>query len=665
MERLMKIRLKNSIIFIVVLFILTNNTLFNSGCKSELNRSTDETGSERGSGIVITYEEIVEHIRKFNVAGYWNFNEIIDGKILDISGNDNDAILNNNGVLAQGLREKGLKLNEDETVIIRENKPLSGFKEMTINFWIKLDDMPERNIMILAKDLQPPFEYRVLVEGMNFSGHAVMNPSGGDWYQGTNIRFWDTEIIENLTDRWIMLTIVYDGEYIYTYSDGVLNDISISLSGNLRKTGSPLYIGRNLQDRIDGFNGTIDELVILEDSLTHKEIFELYCIYTNQEFSEESFNQKFGVVTKRDQVDEDYQIAVYYFPQWHVDEKNNGMFGHGWTEWEGIKNARPRFEGHKQPKVPLWGYEDEADPVVMERKINAAYDSGIDAFKYCWYWNDSGPFLHRALEEGYMNAKNNDKVKFAVMWANHDHFTGTGVVTEETFRTMTDYIIENYFTHPSYWRIDGKPYFSIYLMFTLVESFGSVEKTAQALEDFRNRARDAGIGEIHINVVEFGARFTANIKGEVTNLQDYLTTLNIDSVTSYVWIHHTTFNTFPDQNYADFRDASIKQEERLGKIYHWLPYFPNVTMGWDSSPRTPQNVPYENKGYPSTSITVDNTPEEFKIALQKVKDMIDSGKTSRKIITINAWNEWGEGSFIEPELEYGMGYLDAIKDVFR
>ena len=72
-----------------------------------------------------------------------------------------------------------------------------------------------------------------------------------------------------------------------------------------------------------------------------------------------------------------YEIGVYYFPNWHPDARNEALHGKGWTEWDILKGARPHFPGHKQPKVPLWGYEDESKPEVMEKKIAAALEYGI------------------------------------------------------------------------------------------------------------------------------------------------------------------------------------------------------------------------------------------------------------------------------------------------
>ena len=79
-----------------------------------------------------------------------------------------------------------------------------------------------------------------------------------------------------------------------------------------------------------------------------------------------------------------YQVAVYYFPNYHADRRNEEWHGKGWTEWELVKAAKPRFDGHQQPKVPLWGYEDESKPEAMQRKIDAAADHGVSAFIFDW-----------------------------------------------------------------------------------------------------------------------------------------------------------------------------------------------------------------------------------------------------------------------------------------
>ena len=114
-------------------------------------------------------------------------------------------------------------------------------------------------------------------------------------------------------------------------------------------------------------------------------------------------------------------VAAYYFPNYHTgDPRNELNMGVNWSEWELVKAAQPRFPNHHQPNVPLWGYVDEKDPQVMALKIDAAADNGIDCFIFDWYMYEDGPFLNRCIDEGFLNAPNNRKIQFALMWANHD-----------------------------------------------------------------------------------------------------------------------------------------------------------------------------------------------------------------------------------------------------
>src|ERR1035437_6645719 len=117
----------------------------------------------------------------------------------------------------------------------------------------------------------------------------------------------------------------------------------------------------------------------------------------------------------------DYTLAAYYYPGYHPDKKDDKWHGKGWTEWELHKRGEQRFKGHYIGQ-PLWGYEDESDTRAHEKKLKAAADYGIDVMLYDWYWYDDGLFIEKALENGYLKARNNDKVKFAVMWAGHTWF---------------------------------------------------------------------------------------------------------------------------------------------------------------------------------------------------------------------------------------------------
>lgn len=262
------------------------------------------------------------------------------------------------------------------------------------------------------------------------------------------------------------------------------------------------------------------------------------------------------------------------------------------------------------------------------------------------------------------------------MWANHDwvdihpaqrslskgiNTLAYGRISSDAFYKATEHMISHYFCHPSYWRIDGAAYLSIYMIAGLVQGLGSVKETRKILDQLRERVRQAGCGELHLNAVVWGQQI---LPGETkpADMNQLLADLGFDSVTSYVWVHHQGIKNFPQTDYAEYMKENIKDFQRFTDKYQ-LPYYPNVTMGWDPSPRTIQTDAYDELGYPFTATLQNNTPQNFKSALQAAKDFLDKRNTA-KILTINAWNEWTEGSYIEPDTQFGYGYLEAIRDVF-
>jgi hypothetical protein len=369
-------------------------------------------------------------------------------------------------------------------------------------------------------------------------------------------------------------------------------------------------------------------------------------------------------------------VVSYYFGNYHPgDPRNTKLKGKDWSEWELIKAARPRFPGHQQPKVPLWGYADESDPKAMAQKIAAAADHGIDAFIFDWYYYNDGPFLNRPIDLGFLLATNHQRLKFAFMWANHDwleiqpYKRGTppkllfpGKVTPAGFERICDHLIKDYFQHPFYWRIDGRPYFSFYELTKLLESFGSVEATRAALDQFRAKARVAGLPGLHLNAVVWGQPILPG-ENKPTDAAKLVRDLGFDSVTSYVWVHHVPLpGQVTDYNFA--RDEYFKYWDRAEKLFG-VPYFPNVSMGWDPSPRAAQEDEFGNFGYPFTNTIGQNTPENFRIALEKTKQRLLAQPGGPRILTINCWNEWTEGSYLEPDTVNGLSYLEAVRDVFR
>lgn len=366
------------------------------------------------------------------------------------------------------------------------------------------------------------------------------------------------------------------------------------------------------------------------------------------------------------------QLAAYYFPNYHADPLNEARHGAGWTEWRLLQCARPRFPGHLQPKMPLWGYEDESDPKVMEKKARTAAEYGLSAFIFDWYWYEEGCFLSGGLEKGFFGGGAGKYLPFALMWANHDwtdifpkkiHKPGEllykGQISREKGYEAFDYISEKYFSRGDYWKVNGGFYFSVYELAGFIRTFGGLEGAKKAIEYFRGAA--AKYGRIHLNCIYYE---TPILQGEAA-YRDFNKTVNylgFDSVTGYTWLHHHA----TDKLLFDYKELAEMSLNDYGafKNMFTLPYYPNVSAGWDSSPRTVQSDTYGNyEEYPFSSVVTGNTPEAFGRALRRTYELVKNA-SGAKVITLNAWNEWSEGSYIEPDTRYGYAYLEEIGKIF-
>jgi len=365
----------------------------------------------------------------------------------------------------------------------------------------------------------------------------------------------------------------------------------------------------------------------------------------------------------------DYYVAAYVWPSRQNDERGRKLlWGEGIGEWEMVRKGDPRFEGHYQPRVPLWGYEMDNDPVAVEKKIDAATDHGVNVFIYDWYWYDGKPFLESALDDGFLKAPNNEKMKFYIMWANHDvpgnmwnHYRyksdsliWTGLVDRENFEIIVDRVIRQYFVRPNYFKIDDMPVFSIFSLSNLVRSFNGLKGTRDALDYMREEVRKAGFPGLHIQVVGWSSdgipTLTWGPENKGKGVNEMVDALGINSVTIYNWVA-----TGLDEDYLVWAENAMRVRERWDSLLD-IPYFPLVSVGWDNTPR------YPAEGRESV-VHMNNTPESFAAYLQKTKEYVDNHPGQPELILINAWNEWIEGSYLEPDMRWGYGYLEAVKKV--
>ncbi len=368
------------------------------------------------------------------------------------------------------------------------------------------------------------------------------------------------------------------------------------------------------------------------------------------------------------QTEPEFDVAAYVWPSTHDDPLGREkLWSEGIGEWEIIKKGVPRFKGHYQPRIPLWGYEMGDDPAAMEKKINAAADHGVNVFLFDWYWYDESPFLE-SMVNSFVDAPNTNRMKFYLMWANHDvpgnlwnHFRyktdsliWQGEVDWENYKVIVERVIRKYFKQPNYYKIDGKPVFSIFSMDDLVNSFNGLEGTREALDYLREEVVKAGFPGVYLQTIGWSRNNEPNLfrrgddKGKGVN--EIVDQLGLNSVTTYTWMIAGL-----NEDYVQWAEQGLSLRKKWDALMD-IPYFPCVSIGWDNTPR------YPDLGIESV-VHIGNTPESFAAYLQEAKEYLRARPEMPQLIILNAWNEYVEGSYLEPDMKWGYGYLEAVKEV--
>ncbi|MCB1127225.1 MAG: glycoside hydrolase family 99-like domain-containing protein, partial [Verrucomicrobiae bacterium] len=317
------------------------------------------------------------------------------------------------------------------------------------------------------------------------------------------------------------------------------------------------------------------------------------------------------------------EVGVYYFPGWQTA-----------SQWQPLQ----RFPERR----PVLGWYREGDPEVADWHIKWAVEHGITFFAYDWYWSQGTRQLEQALHDGYFKARYRHLLKFCLLWANHNP---PGTSSLDDCLAVTRYWIENYFRRPEHLTFDGKPVMILFSPHRLTEDLGS-DGVKRAFDGMREECRNAGLKGLYLIacVGDAGGARKAAAEG-------------YDAVTAYNWPH---LGKTGEGNFAPFETlvpAYRRQWEHLIEDSP-VPLWPlPVCGGWDSRPWHGEN----------NLVRFGRTPERFRQHLLDAREVIQirNPESERpKAILVEAWNEWGEGSYIEPHSEFGFGYLDAIRDVF-
>ncbi|MBI5094012.1 MAG: glycoside hydrolase family 99-like domain-containing protein [Candidatus Hydrogenedentes bacterium] len=366
------------------------------------------------------------------------------------------------------------------------------------------------------------------------------------------------------------------------------------------------------------------------------------------------------------------EVVAIYCPLWHNYDHASSWKGEGWCEWELLKSAIPRFDGHYQPLQPEWGTFDESDPAWADREVVLAADHGIDVMLFDWYWYNGVRIMEEALERGFLGAPNRKRVKFALMWANHDwadYFPAPFGKdwnswlpmrhSKRDFLRVIDYGIERYFREPNYWTTGGGLFFSVFVPAKFVEELGGPVASREILAEADRRLERAGLPPLHMNAM-------VGNSDPVSELKD----AGFHSTTSYNFISSGTAGPDFIERYEDLAAMHPVKWREIAAAP--LPYLPVVTMGWDVTPRCEKHIPWPfpdqpgrgPRSYPYGPVVVGNTPELFGKLCGAARQHLREFAPVPNAVLVNAWNEWTEGCYLLPEKRYGDGFLKALRGAF-
>ena len=375
------------------------------------------------------------------------------------------------------------------------------------------------------------------------------------------------------------------------------------------------------------------------------------------------------------------RVIAFYLHQFHPIPENDKWWGKGFTEWTNVAKAKPLFRGHYQPRIPAdLGFYDLRVPEVREQQAQLAREAGIEGFCYWHYWFGNGKqLLERPFNEVLVSGK--PDFPFCLGWANHSWTNksweaGTRKQKEMTLMEMV-YSEEEYVKHfydvlpafkdKRYITVDGKP---LFLVWAPLEIPDSVAFTSL----WQKLAKENGLNGIHFvgrqhTIRPHDRTLTNGILRNIPNVAGMLYQQVFDAgfdavnprgdmrAEHYVrslkdiffrGVAVRLFKCFPISK-CDQREINkflYSNEERRENVY------PTILPNWDRSPRSGRKA----------RIYVNSTPEVFGEQIDTVLDLIKNKKDEHKIIFLRSWNEWAEGNYVEPDLRYGHGYLDVLRE---
>lgn len=375
------------------------------------------------------------------------------------------------------------------------------------------------------------------------------------------------------------------------------------------------------------------------------------------------------------------RVIAYYLPQFHPIPENDKYWGKGFTEWTNVAKAKPLFKGHYQPRIPAdLGFYDLRLPEVREQQAQMAREAGIEGFCYWHYWFGNGKrLLQRPFNEVLQSGK--PDFPFCLAWANHSWKTSTWenggkdrMIVEQRYLGEEDYTLHFQEVLPAfrdkrYITIEGKPLFAIFDPY----NFRDVSNFIKA---WQRLAKENGLKGIYFIAMSNSTstlqrNADGTLKRVAPNLQSServyndLLNLGFNGINSFgksraemlCMGKYARIAKKLLHQYLPFLPTHCINYEKITQHFFapedsWQNVYPSIFPQWDRTPRAGN----------SEGVYVNATPTTFKKHIQNALNVIKNKDMEHRILFLRSWNEWGEGNYVEPDLKYGHGFLDAIKE---
>ncbi len=345
----------------------------------------------------------------------------------------------------------------------------------------------------------------------------------------------------------------------------------------------------------------------------------------------------------------DVKLIAYYLPQFHPIPENDAWWGAGFTEWRNVARAFPNFEGHYQPRVPgELGYYDLRVPQVMRRQVELARHHGIAAFCFHFYWFGGKTLLEMPTRQ-FLETRELD-LGFCLCWANENwtrRWDGSesSVLIGQRHSPEDDEAflrhVDTYFRDPRYLKVNGCPVLTVYRPSDLPDAAATTARWRALAE----RLGWPGLYLVATNAFrfrdyrEFGFDALSEFPPHSLQVPDVQSVIETTSFRKPAAI----------RLYRDVVASEIARDPGPGRTH------PGVMMAWDNSARRP----VEGR------IVHGATAGEFKAWLAHGVARARSNPPEERFVFINAWNEWAEGTYLEPDQRYGYAFLSACAEVVR